>query len=104
MDMMQTVQSNAPAMVPFGEWLKRRRKALDLTREKLAWRVGCSFETIKKIELGDLRPSVQLAEMFASKLEVPVVEREQFIQFARSGAEMDLSAFMGLPVAAASAG
>lgn len=102
--MMQTAQSNATATVPFGEWLKRRRKALDLTREKLAWRVGCSFETIKKIELGDLRPSVQLAEMFASKLEVPVLEREAFIQFARSGSEMDLAAFMGLPAAAASPG
>jgi predicted transcriptional regulator len=38
----------------FGEWLKRRRKTLDLTRDKLAWQVGCSFETIKKIESGDL--------------------------------------------------
>lgn len=85
--------------VPFGEWLKRRRKTLDLTREKLAWRVGCSFETIKKIESGDLKPSVQLAQLMAAKLEVPIPEHEAFVQFARSETPMDAFAFTGLPVA-----
>jgi predicted ATPase/DNA-binding XRE family transcriptional regulator len=67
----------------FGEWLKRRRKTLDLTRDKLAWQVGCSFETIKKIESGDLKPSVQLAELIAGTLSVPVTEQAAFVQFAR---------------------
>ena len=40
---------------------------LDLTRDKLAWLVGCSFETIKKIESSDLKPSVQLAELLAGE-------------------------------------
>jgi predicted ATPase/DNA-binding XRE family transcriptional regulator len=67
----------------FGEWLKHRRKTLDLTRDKLAWQVGCSFETIKKIESGDLKPSVQLAELIAGTLSVPVSEQAAFVQFAR---------------------
>lgn len=84
----------------FGDWLRRRRKALDLTREKLAFRVGCSFETIKKIELGDLKPSAQLAELLATKLEVPLAEHRAFVQFARSETRMDAYAFTQLPVAA----
>lgn len=67
----------------FGEWLKHRRKTLDLTRDKLAWQVGCSFETIKKIESGDLKPSIQLAELIARTLSVPVSEQAAFVQFAR---------------------
>jgi non-specific serine/threonine protein kinase len=67
----------------FGEWLKHRRKTLDLTRDKLAWQVGCSFETIKKIESGDLKPSVQLAELIANTLSVPAPEQAAFVQFAR---------------------
>src|SRR5438093_11808042 len=67
----------------FGEWLKYRRKTLDLTRDKLAWQVGCSFETIKKIESSDLKPSIQLAELLASTLAVPVSELAAFVEFAR---------------------
>jgi predicted ATPase/transcriptional regulator with XRE-family HTH domain len=67
----------------FGEWLKRRRKTLDLTRERLAWQVGCSFETIKKIEASDLKPSIQLAELIAGALSVPASEQAAFVQFAR---------------------
>jgi transcriptional regulator with XRE-family HTH domain len=46
----------------FGEWLRRRRRALDLTRDELALRVGCAVVTIKKIESDERRPSRQLAE------------------------------------------
>jgi transcriptional regulator with XRE-family HTH domain len=34
----------------FGYWVRRRRKALDLTQEELARQVGCSPVTIRKIE------------------------------------------------------
>jgi predicted ATPase/DNA-binding XRE family transcriptional regulator len=71
------------AALSFGEWLRYQRKTLDLTRDKLAWQVGCSFETIKKIESGDLKPSVQLAELIASTLSVPVSEQPAFVRFAR---------------------
>ncbi|HET9495838.1 MAG TPA: helix-turn-helix domain-containing protein, partial [Chloroflexia bacterium] len=70
----------------FGQWLKQRRKALDLTRESLADRVGCSWETIRKIEDGARKPSLQIAELLAEQLSVPVEERGAFLQFARAAA------------------
>lgn len=100
---MQAPTISSDTQLTFGEWLKRRRKTLDLTREKLAWRVGCSFETIKKIESGDLKPSAQLAELLSVKLEVPASEREAFIKFARTDTTLDAFAFSGLPVASAGA-
>ena len=36
----------------FGDWLKARRKALDLTQEELAQRAGCSIFALRKIESG----------------------------------------------------
>jgi len=41
----------------FGSWLRRRRKALDLTQAELATRSGCVLTTIKKIETGAHQPS-----------------------------------------------
>src|SRR5262245_15041281 len=49
----------------FGLWLRRRRKALDLTQDALAARVGCSVATIRKIEADERRPSHQIAEILA---------------------------------------
>src|SRR4051812_46270794 len=90
--------------ISFGEWLKHRRKALDLTRDKLAWQVGCSFETIKKIESGDLKPSIQLAELIARTLSVPVSEQAAFVQFARGSiAAMPVTAYTGSLVMPSSA-
>jgi hypothetical protein len=40
----------------FGRWLRKRRKALDLTQKLLARRVGCSPSTIRKLE-ADVRHS-----------------------------------------------
>jgi DNA-binding XRE family transcriptional regulator len=78
---------------------------LDLTRDKLAWQVGCSFETIKKIESGDLKPSVQLAELIAGTLGVPVAEQAAFVQFARGSiATAPATAYTGSAVAPLSAG
>lgn len=50
----------------FGQWLKQRRRSLDLTQDGLAQKTNCSTATIKKIEAGDLVPSKQLAELLAS--------------------------------------
>jgi transcriptional regulator with XRE-family HTH domain len=33
----------------FGYWIRRQRKALDLTQQALAERVGCSVAAIKKM-------------------------------------------------------
>ncbi len=69
--------------LPFGLWLKKRRKALDLTQSALADRVGCSLATIEKIESEERRPSTQIAELLADALEIPTNERETFLQIAR---------------------
>jgi predicted transcriptional regulator len=44
-------------ILSLGLWIKRRRKALDLTQDDLARLVGCSKELITKIEGDARRPS-----------------------------------------------
>jgi WD40 repeat protein/transcriptional regulator with XRE-family HTH domain len=68
----------------FKEWLKQRRKALDLTQAALAHRVGCSIYTVQRIEEGVARPSRQLAELLAAGLELAPHEQADFIKRARS--------------------
>lgn len=67
----------------FGYWLRLKRKALDLTREALADRVGCSVSTIRKVEDEERRPSAQIAELLAEIFNIPPTERPAFLQFAR---------------------
>ena len=59
------------AEVSFGAWVTRQRKALDLTREQLAERVGCSVSGLRKIESDERRPSRQMAKLLADCLQVP---------------------------------
>src|SRR5690349_5097680 len=68
----------------FGAWIRRRRRALDLTQEELSQRVGCALDTIRKIESGARRPSRQIAERLANQLEVPTETRAAFLQAART--------------------
>src|SRR5437868_1895465 len=68
---------------PFGAWLKEYRKAQDLTRADLAERIGCTAETIHKIETGERRPSRQLAGLLATHIRLAPAERAAFIAFAR---------------------
>jgi predicted ATPase/class 3 adenylate cyclase len=67
----------------FGYWIRRQRKALDLTQQALADRVGCSLAAIKKIEGDERRPSRQIAERLADVLEVPADQQEMFLEVAR---------------------
>src|SRR5262245_11302597 len=82
----------------FGAWLKRRRKALDLTQDALARRVGCSVVSIRKFESNTQRPSRKLAELLATQLQIPPDERATFVQFARVG--LDVPPELPLPAAA----
>jgi tetratricopeptide (TPR) repeat protein len=68
----------------FGYWLRRRRKALDLTQEALAERVSCSGFAIRKIEADERRPSLPLAHRLADALAVPADERRAFLDTARA--------------------
>lgn len=67
----------------FGYWLRLKRKALDLTREVLADRVGCSVSMIRKLEEEERRPSIQIAELLAEIFKIPTTERPVFLRFAR---------------------
>jgi predicted ATPase/transcriptional regulator with XRE-family HTH domain len=68
----------------FGYWLRRRRKALDLTQQALARQVGCAAITIRKIEADELRPSTQLAEALAACFGLAGDERRAFLIHARA--------------------
>lgn len=68
---------------PFTQWLKQRRKALDLTQQDLAARVGCAVVTIQKLEEGRRRPSKQVATLLATQLGIATAEHPAFLQFAR---------------------
>ena len=69
----------------FGLWLKQRRKALDLTREELAGRIGCAAVTLYKIEVDERHPSKQIAELLALHLSILHADWSSFVTFARSG-------------------
>ncbi|HEU5098471.1 MAG TPA: helix-turn-helix domain-containing protein [Roseiflexaceae bacterium] len=68
----------------FGYWLRRRRKALDLTQDALARQAGCALGTLKKIEAEERRPSRLLAERLAYCLLIPDSERGLFLKAARA--------------------
>jgi len=51
--------------ISLGLWIKRRRKALDLTQADLAQRVSCSVDLIQKIEADARRPSRDMAARLA---------------------------------------
>src|SRR5262245_29288608 len=67
----------------FGAWVRRRRRALDLTREELAPLLGCSVVTIRFIEADERRPSKQLAARLADCLQISSEEHPAFVQAAR---------------------
>src|SRR5215212_6221421 len=68
----------------FGYWLRRRRKALDLTQAELAARAGCVLTTIKKIETGVRQPSRQLTERLADALALSSDERAMLLAAPRA--------------------
>jgi predicted ATPase/DNA-binding XRE family transcriptional regulator len=67
----------------FGDWLRRKRKSLDLTREELAEQVGCTAATIRKLEAEERRPSAQIVERLATIFHIPPSESSNFLVFAR---------------------
>lgn len=67
----------------FGSWVRKRRKALDLTQQELAKKVGCSVSLVFKIESDERRPSRQIAELLAEKLDIPTDQRDLFLKIAR---------------------
>ncbi len=68
----------------FGQWLRQRRRSLDLTQTELASLVGCSTVNIRKLEGSERRPSRQMADLLADHLGIADEERDAFVRFARS--------------------
>src|SRR5215210_1006559 len=83
----------------FGAWLKRRRKAFDLTQADLARLVGCAVVSIRKIEADEQRPSRQIAERLAQQLQIAPEEQATFVQFARLGLD-DMPPALPIPATA----
>jgi len=83
----------------FGAWLKRRRKALDLTQAALARLVGCSVVSIRKIEADEQRPSRQIAERLAQHVQIAPHEQATFVQFACLGLD-EVPPALPIPAAA----
>jgi predicted ATPase/class 3 adenylate cyclase len=73
----------------FGYWVRRQRKALDLTQAELAQRVGCAEGTIRRIEADARRPSRQMAARLADCLALDATQRAAFIQAARAEWSVD---------------
>jgi predicted ATPase/transcriptional regulator with XRE-family HTH domain len=82
----------------FGEWLKARRKALDLTQEELARHTGCSIFALRKIESGERKPSKQLASLLADALQIREEDRLTFIRVARGDLNLQRIPSAGLGV------
>ena len=77
------MSSELPETDQFGEWLRKRRRLLDLTQQELADEVGCARVTLRRIESGSLRPSRELAQVFLERFGGPSEELEEWIRFAR---------------------
>src|SRR6266508_6024499 len=76
--------------ISFGKWLRKKRRALDLSRQAFANQVGCAEVTLRRIEAGTLKPSQDLASILLGKLGISQAELPQWISFARG--------ISGLPV------
>src|SRR5919106_6367673 len=76
--------------ISFGIWLRKQRRALDLSRQAFAAQVGCAEVTLRRIEAGTLKPSKELAQILLERLGIPETERPQWISFARGLAAFPL--------------
>jgi predicted ATPase/transcriptional regulator with XRE-family HTH domain len=86
---MEACRVDDQALLSLGLWIKRRRRALDLTQDALATLVGCSKDLIVKIEGDARRPSREIAALLVEHLELAPEEREDFIRCARAEMAVD---------------
>lgn len=81
-----------PVSLDFADWLRRLRRAHDLTQEVLAEKVGCAVHTLRSFEAGRRRPSRDLAARLATVLDLPADQRDRFVRLARRGPSEDEAA------------
>ena len=68
----------------FGDWVRQRRRALDLTQAALADGIGYSTITVRRVEAGERRPSRELIDALAAGLAVPDDELPLFRDLGRT--------------------
>lgn len=71
-------------VLSFGDWVRKRRQALLLSRADLAQRVGVAEVTIRKIEADERKPSRQVAALLAVALQLDPADHEAFVRAARA--------------------
>ena len=65
--------------ISFGNWLRKQRRTLDLSRQAFADQVGCAEVTLRRIEAGTLKPSKDLAQTILEQLGIPMAERPRWL-------------------------
>ncbi len=73
----------------FGAWVRRRRRALELTQAQLGVRVGLATVSVRKIETDARRPSHETALRLAAALHIPDAELDRFLRSARAWLPVD---------------
>lgn len=68
----------------FGYWIRRQRKALDLTQVELATHAGVSVAMIRRLEADERRPSKEVAARLAQVLAIPAEDQATFLKVARA--------------------
>jgi predicted ATPase/transcriptional regulator with XRE-family HTH domain len=69
--------------IAFPDWLRKRRREIDLTQTEFAAKVGCSVDYIKSLEAAERRPSKEFAKRLAECLELDESQFARFIAVAR---------------------
>lgn len=67
----------------FGTWLQQRRNQLRLTQKEVGAAALCSSAMIRKIEADERKPSLELAHLLASALQIPSEQQGLFVEVAR---------------------
>ena len=81
-----------------GYWIKRQRRAHDMTQEQLARLAGVATVTLRKIEADDRRPSLQLVQRLADIFRLDEDERERLLHVARADLAPDHLAVATQPI------
>lgn len=87
-------------MVPqqtFGAWLRAWRAHLDLTRDELALKIGCSRSTLRMLEGNLRRPSKAMLQRILVVLAIPPEERAHAIALARGAAALPCQSEPAVP-------
>ncbi|MEM8533981.1 MAG: LuxR C-terminal-related transcriptional regulator [Chloroflexota bacterium] len=68
----------------FGQWIQRRRKLLGYTQKDLAEQLVCAERTVRKIESGALRPSLEMIQRLAQVLQIAPDDYAAMVACARN--------------------